>query len=36
MDDPSANESQMSFMGLEFEADKPRMKVELRVVMADL
>ena len=32
----SAYKSQMTFMGLDFEADKPGMKPELRVTMADM
>ena len=28
--------SQMNFMGLDFEADKPRMKAELRVTIVEL
>ena len=32
----AAYKSQMTFMGLDFEADKPRMKAELRVMMAEL
>ena len=32
----SANKSQMTFMELSFEVDKPRMKAELRVMMAEL
>ena len=28
--------SQMAFMGLDFEADKPRLNAELRIVMAIL
>ena len=32
----SAYKSQMTFMGLDFESDKPRMKAELRVMMAEL
>ena len=32
----SAYKSQMAFMELDFEADKPRMKAELRVMMAEL
>ena len=32
----SANKSQMAFMGLDFESDKPRMKAELRVMMFEL
>ena len=32
----SAYKSQMAFMGLDFESDKPRMKAELRVMMAEL
>ena len=33
----SAYKSQMAFMGLDFEADKPRMNAEeLRVMMAEL
>ena len=32
----SVYKSQMAFMGLDFEADKPKMKAELRVVMAEL
>ena len=32
----SVYKSQMAFMGLDFEADKPRMKAELRVMMAEL
>ena len=29
-------QTEMIFMGLDFEADKPRMIVELRVMMAEL
>ena len=32
----SAKKSQMAFTGLHFEADKPRMKAELRVKMVEL
>ena len=32
----SAYKSKMTFMGLDFEADKPRMYSELRVMMAEL
>ena len=32
----SAYKSQMAFIGLDFESDKPRMKAELRVMMAEL
>ena len=32
----SGYRSQMAFMGLDFEADKPRMSLELRVMMAEL
>ena len=32
----SANKSQIAFMGLNFEYDKPRIKAELRVMMAEL
>ena len=33
----SAYKSQMTFLGLDFEADKPRMNAEeLRVMMAEL
>ena len=32
----SAYKSQMAFMGLDFKSDKPRMKAELRVMMAEL
>ena len=32
----SAYKLQMVFMGLDFETDKPKMKVELRVMMAEL
>ena len=32
----SAYKSQMAFMGLDFEANKPRMNVELGVMMAKL
>ena len=32
----SAYKSQVAFMGLDFEANKPRMNVELRVMMAKL
>ena len=32
----SVYKSQMAFMGLDFAADKPKMKAELRVVMAEL
>ena len=32
----SAYKSQMAFMGLDFESDKPRMKAELRVMGAAL
>ena len=32
----SAYKSQMAFMGLDFEADKPGMNAELRVMIADL
>ena len=32
----SAYKSQMTFMGLDFEADKPGMKPESRVKMADM
>ena len=32
----SAYRSQTTFMGLDFEADKPRMSGELRVMMAEL
>ena len=31
-----AYKSQMAFMGLDFESDKPRIKAELRVMMAEL
>ena len=30
----AAYKSQMTFMGLDFEADKPRIKTELRVMLA--
>ena len=32
----SVYKSQMAFMGLDFEADKPKMKTELRVMIAEL
>ena len=32
----SAYKSQMAFIGLDFESNKPRMKAELRVMMAEL
>ena len=32
----SAYKLQMAFMGLDFESDKPRMKVELRVIIVEL
>ena len=32
----SAYKSQIAFMGLNFEYDKPRIKAELRVMMAEL
>ena len=32
----SAHKSQMTFMELDFEADKPRIKAELRRIMAEL
>ena len=32
----SAYKSQMAFMGLDFEDDKPRMNAELTVMMAEL
>ena len=32
----SACKSQMVFIGVDFESDKPRMKAELRVMMAKL
>ena len=32
----SGYKSQMTFMGLDFEADKLRIKAELRVMMAEL
>ena len=32
----SAHKSQMAFMGLDFVPDEPRMKAELRVMMAEL
>ena len=32
----SAHKPQLAFMGLDFEANKPRMKAELRVMMAKL
>ena len=32
----SAYKSQMAFMGLDFESDKPRRKAELRVMIAEL
>ena len=32
----SAYKSHMACMGVEFEADKPRMKGELRIMMAEL
>ena len=32
----SAYKSQMAFMELDFEADKSRMKTELRVMIAEL
>ena len=32
----SAYKSQVSFMGLDFGSDNPRMKAELRVMMAEL
>ena len=32
----SAYKLQMAFMGLDVEADKPRMNAELRVMMAEL
>ena len=32
----SAYRSQIPFMGLDCEADKPRMNVELRVMIAEL
>ena len=31
-----AYKSQMAFMGLDFEANKPRMNAELRILMAVL
>ena len=31
-----AHKSQMSFMGLDFDADQLKMKAELRVIMAEL
>ena len=36
IDYSSAYKSQMGFMGLGFEADKPRMKAGSRVMMAEL
>ena len=30
----SASKSQMSFMGLDFEVDKPRMNAELRAIIS--
>ena len=32
----SAYRSQIAFMGLDFEADNPRMKPDLRVIIAEL
>ena len=32
----TSHKSQMAFMGLDFEANKPRMNAELRVMMAKL
>ena len=32
----SAYRSQIAFMGLDFESDKPRMEAELRVMMPEL
>ena len=32
----SAYKSQIALMGLDFDADKPRLKAELRVMMAEL
>ena len=32
----SPYKSQTAFMGLDLEADKPRMNVELSIIMADL
>ena len=32
----SAYKSQMAFLGLALEADKPKMNAELRVMMAEL
>ena len=32
----SAYKSQMAFMGLDLESDKPRMKAELRLMMSEL
>ena len=31
-----AYKSQMAFIGLDFEADKPKMEAKLRVMMAEL
>ena len=36
IDYTSAYKSQMDFMGLDFEADKPKMNAELKVVTAEL
>ena len=36
IDHISAYKSQMTFMGLDFEAHKPRMNAELRVIMTEL
>ena len=36
IDQISAHKPQLAFMGLDFEANKPRMKAELRVMMAKL
>ena len=36
IDDMSAYRSQMVFMGLDFEADKPRTNAELRVTIGEL
>ena len=35
-DSISAYKSQMAYMGLDYEVDKPRMNAELRVMMAEL
>ena len=36
IDNISAYKSQMAFMGLDYEGDKPRMYAELKIMMAEL